>query len=61
MHCSYTHPQQSTATNEEEEFDFQLPEIPTGFKKDDDDNNAGGTGGGDDFDDLEARFANLKK
>jgi len=52
---------QRTSTNEEEEFDFQLPEIPTGFKKDDDDNNAGGTGGGDDFDDLEARFANLKK
>lgn len=59
-----THQQQRgvAPAQDEEEFDFQLPEIPTGFKKDDDDDNKGGnTGGGDDFDDLEARFNNLRK
>jgi hypothetical protein len=39
-----------------------MPSIPTGFKgnNNDDDDQSGNAGGGD-FDDLEARFANLKK
>ena len=40
-----------------------MPSIPTGFKgnNNDDDNQPGNSGSGGDFDDLEARFANLKK
>jgi hypothetical protein len=58
--------QQPRQFSNEDDFDIDalMPSIPTGFKgnNNDDDNKGGNAGGGDDgFDDLEARFANLKK
>jgi len=58
-----TQPQQRQS-NADDDFDIDalMPSIPTGFKgnNNDDDDQPGNAGGGD-FDDLEARFANLKK
>ena len=56
---------QQRQSNADEDFDIDalMPSIPTGFKgnNNDNDDQPGNAGGGGDFDDLEARFANLKK
>jgi hypothetical protein len=54
---------QKQSTNDDDfDIDALMPSIPTGFKgNNDDDNQPGNSGNGGDFDDLEARFANLKK
>jgi len=56
--------QKQSSNDDDFDIDAMMPSIPTGFKgnNNDDDNQPGNSGnGGDDFDDLEARFANLKK
>merc|ERR1719174_2651169 len=59
-----TQPQQRQSSADDDfDIDALMPSIPTGFKgnnNDDDQPDNAGAGGGD-FDDLEARFANLKK
>jgi len=56
---------QPKKSSNDDDFDIDalMPSIPTGFKgnNNDDDNKPGNSGSGGDFDDLEARFANLKK
>lgn len=53
--------QPKAAADDDFDIDALMPTIPTGFKKNDNDDNNQGGGSGGDFDDLEARFANLKK
>lgn len=54
---------QQRQSNADEDFDIDalMPSIPTGFKGNNNDDDQPGNAGGGDFDDLEARFANLKK
>ena len=60
IHTQQSHqpPTETAKEPTEEDYDFELPAIPTNSF---DQNNKSDDGGDDEFDDLEARFRNLKK